>query len=195
MTHNHLVPGSSPGGTTNKTPLLRGFFTFFALHTFILFIRIMKIFCNSFFENYKLITILVMSLMYVFVGVKHFSDPHYFINITPPQIQHKLFAVYFTGILEILGGLLILSKKTRKTGAYILIILLIIVFPANIYLYLSEIPQELLGISKTQALTRMPFQAPLILLAYWHSKENHPKWVAYLSSLAFPPTIIYFLSI
>ena len=26
MTHNHLVPGSSPGGTTLKAPLLEGFF-------------------------------------------------------------------------------------------------------------------------------------------------------------------------
>ena len=146
-------------------------------------------------KKYKLITVLVMSFMYIFVGVKHFTNPQYFINITPPQIEYKSFAVYFTGALEVLGGLLILSKKTRKTGSYILIFLLVVVFPANIYLYFSEIPQQLLSISKTQALTRMPFQAPLILLAYWHSKENHPKWVAYLSLLVFPPTIIYFLSI
>ena len=150
---------------------------------------------NSFIKNYKLITILVMSFLYIFIGAKHFTEPQYFVNITPPQVQHKLFAVYFTGVLEILGGLLILNKKTRMIGAYTLIFLLIVVFPANIYLYLSEITQQLLGISKTQALTRMPFQAPLILLAYWHSKENHPKWVAYLSLLVFPPTIIYFLSI
>lgn len=150
---------------------------------------------NSLIKNYKSITILVMSLMYVFIGVKHFTDPQYFINITPPQIEYKSFAVYFTGALEVLGGLLILNKKTRKTGAYILILLLIIVFPANIYLYLSEIPQQLLGVSKTQALTRMPFQAPLIVIAYWHSKENHPKWVAYFSAIIFLPTIIYFLSI
>ena len=150
---------------------------------------------NSLIKNYKSITILVMSLMYVFIGVKHFTDPQYFINITPPQIEYKSFAVYFTGALEVLGGLLILNKKTRKAGAYILIFLLIIVFPANIYLYLSEIPQQLLGISKTQALTRMPFQAPLIFIAYWHSKENHPKWVAYFSAIIFLPTIIYFLSI
>jgi len=146
-------------------------------------------------KKYKLITVLVMSFMYIFVGVKHFTNPQYFINITPPQIEYKSFAVYFTGALEVLGGLLILSKKTRKTGSYILIFLLVVVFPANIYLYFSEIPQQLLSISKTQALTRMPFQAPLILLAYWHSKENHPKWVAYLSLLVFPPTIIYFLSV
>ena len=146
-------------------------------------------------KKYKSITILVMSFLYVFIGVKHFVDPQYFINITPPQIQYKSFAVYFTGAIEVLGGLLILNKKTRKTGAYMLIFLLIIVFPANIYLYLSETPQQLLGISKTQALTRIPFQAPLILIAYWHSKEKHPKWVDYLSALVFIPTIIYFLSI
>ena len=150
---------------------------------------------NSLIKKYKSITILVMSLMYVFIGAKHFTDPQYFINITPPQIEYKSFAVYFTGALEVLGGLLILNKKTRKAGAYILIFLLIIVFPANIYLYLSEIPQQLLGISKTQALIRMPFQAPLIVIAYWHSKENHPKWVAYFSAIIFLPTIIYFLSI
>ena len=146
-------------------------------------------------KNYRLITILVMSFLYVFIGVKHFIDPQYFINITPPQIEYKSFAVYFTGVLEVLGGLLILNKKTRKTGAYMLIFLLIIVFPANIYLYVSETPQQLLGISKTQALTRIPFQAPLMLIAYWHSKEKHPKWVDYLSALVFIPTIIYFLSI
>ena len=146
-------------------------------------------------KNYRLTTILVMSFLYVFIGVKHFIDPQYFINITPPQIEYKSFAVYFTGVLEVLGGLLILNKKTRKTGAYMLIFLLIIVFPANIYLYVSETPQQLLGISKTQALTRIPFQAPLILIAYWHSKEKHPKWVDYLSALVFIPTIIYFLSI
>jgi len=150
---------------------------------------------NSLIKNYKLITVFVISFMYVFIGVKHFIDPQYFINITPPQIEYKSFAVYFTGVLEVLGGLLILNKKTRKIGAFLIILLLIIVFPANIYLYLYETPQQLLGISKTQALIRMPFQAPLILLAYWHSKEKHPKWIDYLAAIVFIPTIIYFVSI
>ena len=150
---------------------------------------------NSSIKNYKLITILVMSSLYVFIGVRHFIESQYFINITPPQIEYKSFAVYFTGLLEIVGGLLMLNKKTRKIGAHTLIFLLIIVFPANIYLYLSETSQQLLGISKTQALIRMPFQAPLILLAYWHSKEKHPKWIDYLAAIVFIPTIIYFVSI
>ena len=133
--------------------------------------------------------------MYVFIGIRHFTDPQYFLDIVPPQLPSKLFLVYLTGLIEVVGGAAILTQKTRKAGAYLLIFLLISVFPANIYLYLSETPQNLLGISKTDALIRMPFQIPLILLAFWHSKKNHPKWVAYLSSLVFPPTIIYFLFI
>ena len=146
-------------------------------------------------EKYKTLTIVTMSLLYIFIGVKHFTDPQFFINITPPHIQHKTLVVYFTGILEILGGILILNNKTRKTGSYILITLLIVVFPANIYLYVSDVPQQLTGISKTEALIRMPFQIPLIILAYWHSKKNHPKWVVYVSAIIFLPTIIYFASI
>ena len=151
-------------------------------------------FC-SLIENFKLLTIYVMSIMYIFIGIRHFYDPQYFLHIVPPQLPFKLFLVYLTGLIEVVGGAAILAPKTRKAGAYLLIFLLVSVFPANIYLYVSETPQSLLGISEADALIRMPFQIPLILLAYWHSKKNHPKWVAYLSSLVFPPTIIYFLSI
>ena len=150
---------------------------------------------TRFLEKYKTLTIFVMGVMYVFIGIKHFTDPQYFLEIVPPQLPFKLFLVYLTGLIEVVGGVAILAPKTRKAGAYLLIFLLVSVFPANIYLYVSETPQSLLGISEADALIRMPFQIPLILLAYWHSKKNHPKWVAYLSSLVFPPTIIYFLSI
>ena len=149
----------------------------------------------NFTERYKLLTIYVMSFMYVFIGIRHFTNPQYFLDIVPPQLPFKLFLVYLTGLIEIVGGVAILLPKTRKAGAYLLIFLLVSVFPANIYLYVSETPQSLLGISKMDALIRMPFQTPLILLAYWHSKENHPNWVAFVSSLVFIPTIIYFLSI
>ena len=157
----------------------------------------MKLSCNAnaLIDNYKFFTILVMSFMYVFIGIRHFTDPQYFLDIVPPQLPFKLFLVYLTGLIEVVGGVAILSPKSRKVGAYLLIFLLVSVFPANIYLYVSETSQSLLGISEADALIRMPFQIPLILLAYWHSKKNHPKWVVYLSSLVFPPTIIYFLSI
>ena len=129
---------------------------------------------TSFLEKYKTLTIFVMGVMYVFIGIKHFTDPQYFLDIVPPQLPFKLFLVYLTGLIEVVGGVAILAPKTRKAGAYLLIFLLVSVFPANIYLYVSETPQSLLGISEADALIRMPFQIPLILLAYWHSKKKPP---------------------
>ena len=151
-------------------------------------------FYNS-IENYKLFTIYVMGFMYIFIGIRHFIDPQYFLHIVPPQLSFKLSLVYISGLIEIIGGAAILNPKTRRKGALLLVFLLLVVFPANIYLYVSEVPQNLLGITKTDALIRMPFQIPLIILAYWHSKKNHPTWVVYISSIVFIPTIIYFLTI
>ena len=136
-----------------------------------------------------------MSAMYITIGVKHFSDPIYFVNITPPFVPFKEGAVYITGIIEILAGVMILFKRSRAQGAYLLIFLLIIVFPANIYLYISELPRDLLGIAKNQALMRLPFQIPLLILAYWHSQSNSPAWLTRLSFIVFLPTIIYFISL
>ena len=133
--------------------------------------------------------------MYIIIGIKHFTSLEYFINIMPPYIPFKEFAVYFTGLIEIFGGLMLLSKSTRKIGAFLIIILLLIVFPANIYLYISEVPRELLGITKTQALIRMPFQIPLIILAYWHSQKNVSNWLDILSSIIFIPTVLYFITL
>ena len=76
-----------------------------------------------------------------------------------------------------------------------IIVLLISVFPANIYLYMSEVPQKIYGITKNDALLRLPFQLPLILLAYWHSKEKTSKTFDLFSIFIFIPTIIYFLTL
>ena len=149
----------------------------------------------KFLPIYKNITIYILSVMYIIIGIKHFTSLEYFINIMPPFIPFKEFAVYFTGIIEIFGGLLLLSKSTRKIGAFLIITLLFIVFPANIYLYISEVPRELLDITKNQALIRMPFQIPLIILAYWHSQKNVSTCLDILSSVLFIPTVLYFTSL
>ena len=136
-----------------------------------------------------------MSLLYVLVGIKHFTNPDFFIHIVPNYINLKREVVYISGFAEIILGLLLIFKKTRKFASFGLIFLLISVFPANIYLYESEIAQKSLSISKNQALIRMPFQIPLILIAYWHSKEKHSKKISISSAILFIPTIMYFASL
>ena len=136
-----------------------------------------------------------MSLLYITVGVKHFINPDFFVTIVPPIISWKEEAVLVSGFIEVLLGILLLFNNTRKLAAWGIILLLIAVLPANIYLYLSEIPREMLSISKSQALFRIPFQIPLIIISYWHSKEIHSKQLSIICSGLFIPTIIYFITI
>ena len=144
---------------------------------------------------YKSIAAITLGLMYIIVGIKHFTEPEVFIAITPPFIYFREAAVYFTGLIEIVGGALLLINKHRKKGGALMIILLLLVFPANIYLVFSEEAQIVFQGTRADAIIRLPFQIPLILIAYWHSKERVSKWVELFCILSFPPTIIYFLSL
>ena len=140
----------------------------------------------------KNISIYIMSLLYILVGIKHFSDPNFFLKIMPKYLNYHLELVYISGFFEILFGILLIFKKTRFFGAWGVFILLICVFPANIYLYTSEAAQIALDISKSQALIRLPFQIPLLILAYWHSNEKSSKNFSTFCIIIFIPTIIYF---
>lgn len=143
-------------------------------------------------NHIKNISIYIMSLLYILVGIKHFSDPNFFLKIMPEYLNYHLELVYISGFFEILFGILLIFKKTRFFGAWGVFILLICVFPANIYLYNSEAAQIALDISKSQALMRLPFQIPLLILAYWHSNEKSSKNFSTFCIIIFIPTIIYF---
>lgn len=154
----------------------------------------MKNFSN-YIQYYKSIAGITLGLMYIAVGIKHFTDPEIFIAITPPFVYFREAAVYFTGIIEIIGGALLLTKKYRRNGGVLIIILLLLVFPANIYLVFSQEAQAVFQGTRSDALIRLPFQIPLIFIAYWHSKKKTSRRVELFCILSFPPTIIYFLTL
>ena len=144
---------------------------------------------------FKSITIYSLSILYVVVGVKHFTHLDFFLVIVPPYLPYPELLVYVSGFFEILFGVLLIPTKTRKYAALGLILLLIAVFPANIYLFNSEIAQNSYGISRQFALIRLPFQIPLIVIAYWHSKQNTSNKFDLIAIILFIPTIIYFLTL
>jgi uncharacterized membrane protein len=146
-------------------------------------------------KSIKKITVYSLSFLYIIVGIKHFTDLDFFLVIVPPYICFPEAMVYISGFFEITFGVLLIPEKTRKYAAIGLIFLLIAVFPANIYLFNSEIAQNTFGISSKDALIRLPFQIPLILIAYWHSKSNSSKKFDLVSITIFIPTILYFLTL
>ena len=113
-----------------------------------------------------------MSFFYIWVGINHFVDPGWFVQIMPPYLPFHYEAVYLSGFFEIIFGFMLLSSKTRYYGSCGLIILLIAVYPANIYLAFNEVPQDALGVSSFFASwVRLPIQFIFLALAYWHSKD------------------------
>ena len=118
-------------------------------------------------KRIKLITMYIMSIFYISVGINHFVEPEWFIQIVPPYLsKYDLELVYISGVFEVMFGTLILFKKTRYYAAWGLILILAAVFPANIYLAQSD--GVAMGTSATVAWYRLPFQSLFIVLAYWH---------------------------
>ena len=117
----------------------------------------------------KILSIYIMGIFYITVGIKHFQDPGWFVQIIPPILPYKYALVYISGLFEVLLGVLLIIPNFQSSAAKGLIILLICVYPANIYL--AQTNGEALGISPFIAWGRLPFQFVFIGLAYWHSKK------------------------
>tara|TARA_B100000959_G_C14589035_1_gene463220 strand:- start:236 stop:568 length:333 start_codon:yes stop_codon:yes gene_type:complete len=109
-----------------------------------------------------------MSFFYIQIGIKHFTDSSWFMQIIPPYLPYHLELVYISGAAEIILGAMLLFSKTRYISSWGLILLLIAVFPANIYL--AQTNGVAMNTTPTIAWGRLPFQAIFIGLAYWHSK-------------------------
>ena len=109
-----------------------------------------------------------MSLFYIFGGIKHFTNVGWYMKIMPPYLSYHKELVYLSGAFEIILGIMLVFSKTRFLSSWGLILLLIAVFPANIYL--AQTNGAAMNISPALAWGRLPFQAVFIAIAYWHSK-------------------------
>ena len=116
----------------------------------------------------KYFSMIVMGVFYISIGVSHFTSPIWYVKIVPPYLPYKLELVYISGLFEILFGAMLLFKKTRFLAGWGLILLLIAVYPANIYL--AQTNGAAMNTTPLIAWGRLPVQFIFVGLAYWHSK-------------------------
>ena len=116
----------------------------------------------------KYFSMIVMGVFYISIGVSHFTSPIWYVKIVPPYLPYKLELVYISGLFEILFGGMLFFKKTRFLAGWGLILLLIAVYPANIYL--AQTNGAAMNTTPLIAWGRLPVQFIFIGLAYWHSK-------------------------
>ena len=78
-------------------------------------------------------------LMFLVSGTTHFTNPDGFVAIVPPFLSDPQRLVYMSGVAEIGLGLGLLVPRLRAWAGLGAILLLLSVFPANIYAAMNEI--------------------------------------------------------
>ena len=107
-------------------------------------------------------------IMFLFTGASHFTSMKYdFAAMIPAPLPNDLWVIYLTGVLEIAGAIGLLIPRTRKLAGICLVLLLVALFPANVYAALNEIP--LRGEAPTPLWLRGPVQLLFIGMVWWTS--------------------------
>ena len=115
-------------------------------------------------------------VMFLFTGTSHFTSMKYdFAAMIPPPLPNGLWVIYLTGLFEIAGAVGLLVPRTRRLAGICLVLLLVALFPTNVYAALGDIP--LRGEAATPLWIRTPMQLLYIGMVWWTSIEARPKQV------------------
>jgi uncharacterized membrane protein len=116
----------------------------------------------------------LFATFFVGAGFMHFANPDFYLKIMPPYLPWHLELVYASGVAEILLGAMLMFNNLQRIAGWGLILLLVAVFPANIYVYQHQ--AELFPeVSPLLHLLRLPLQGLLILWAFWYTRPARPR--------------------
>ncbi len=105
----------------------------------------------------------LQAIIYIVAGVNHFVSPKTYLAIMPPYIPAHEQMVMLSGVAEVLLGIGLLFPATRSMAAWGLVLLLVAVFPANVYMVTSNRFRQLPAWLRW---ARLPLQGVLIWWAY-----------------------------
>jgi len=114
-----------------------------------------------------------VALLFLTSGTCHFLLTGFFVAIMPPYLPWHHAAVYVSGAFELLGAFGLLVPATRRAAGIGLLILTILVTPANVHMWahpelFPQIPESLL-------FWRLPAQAALLAVIWFSMIRPAPK--------------------
>ena len=110
---------------------------------------------------------LLMGISLVYVGIAHFLDPNWFEPIVPSIIGFPTFWVLLSGLCEVILGCLLILPKSRRLAAIGLVFLLIVLYSANMNMWINNIELTGTQLSNIWHIVRALVQILLILIALW----------------------------
>ena len=114
-----------------------------------------------------LVKILIYAYVVFFVGagINHFLQPQFYDSIVPSFIPFPRFVHQFTGLIEIVLPVFLLTKY-RKEAALLMIIFLVLIYGANLYVWINNLPYGGRYFSTQQHIFRFFLQLVYIYLTY-----------------------------
>jgi uncharacterized membrane protein len=112
--------------------------------------------------------LIAVVIMFLFTGVRHFSGmKHDYAAMLPGPLSGNLGIIYLTGALQIAGAVGLLISRTRRLAGICLVLLLVAMFPGNVYAAVNEVPFR--GEPPTPLWLRTPIQLFFIGMVWWTS--------------------------
>lgn len=118
---------------------------------------------------------IAFGVFFVVAGLVHLVAPEVYQGIMPPTLPHPRALIYLSGIAEMLGGLGLTVRRTRRAAGIGLILLLIAVFPANIQMLLNWRSRGAGPWAEAILWLRLPVQLVLIWWAWALSRPDRPQ--------------------
>ena len=114
-----------------------------------------------------------LAIFLVVAGVAHFVAPRPYVEHLPPVIPMRAELVALTGAAEIVLAVgLVGPRRWRRPVGLAVAAYLVLVFPANLYAAVSQVPIE--GVPNGWIRwARLPLQIPLIAAALWSTRRSH----------------------
>ena len=111
------------------------------------------------------VLIYVYVIFFIGAGVNHFPNPQFYDAIVPQFIPFPRLVHQITGVLEIIIPLFLLTRF-RKEAALIMIIFLILIYGANLYVWVNNLPYGRTYFSNQQHFIRLLLQILYIYITY-----------------------------
>jgi uncharacterized membrane protein len=112
----------------------------------------------------------LLAAFFVGSGVNHFVMPRAYEEIVPPRLQgHAKAVVAVSGVAEVIGGLAVLPRRTRRLAGPGLIAILAAIFPAN--LYMARSPERFPKIPRWALYARLALQ-PMMMWWAWRATRR-----------------------
>ena len=120
------------------------------------------------FSSWREAALIAVVILFVFTGATHFTAmKHDYAAMLPGTLSDNLGLIYLTGALQIAGAVGLLISRTRRLAGICLVLLLVAMFPGNVYAALNEVPFR--GEPPTPLWLRAPIQLLFIGMVLWTS--------------------------